>query len=294
MEGKELEPPILVLFMQTTIALYKLGELPKETVVMNYEKSTELGKSIISGDADAKKVEQTQDVILPYIDDIFGKSGAADCEALVSIYTPQFEDKQDDIEFIAEMLRKLRRARCDESELFDRATERQYELDPSAEAAFNMARRYLKMDDTEKAKEYYKQAMEQETDQDLLANYYYEYGIFVFAKEGALQEARSYARKALAIKSDYCDANELIGDIYVAASQKFNGDEFEKAAIFWLAVDYFSKARRGEDCAIDAAEKASRYKRYYPKKEEAFMRSIQEGSSYKVEGWINETTKARF
>ncbi|NQU54462.1 MAG: hypothetical protein HQ522_18210 [Bacteroidetes bacterium] len=293
-QGGETEPPVLVLYMQTTIALFKLGELPKETVVLNYEKSMEISNAIISKNADPVMTEQTKDIIQPFIENVFGKSGAADCDALVNIFTPQFEKNGNDIEFIKGMLRKLRRAKCDESSLYKNATERLYELEPSAEAAFNMAHRYLKLEDFDKAKGYYKQAMDQETDQELLSTYYYEYGYFIYAKESAFSEARDYARKALSINADFCEANLLIGDIYVAASQKFEGDDFEKSAIFWLATDYFNKARRGEDCSIDAASKISTYKKYFPKKEEGFMRDVKDGASYKIGGWINETTKARF
>ena len=292
--GNEAETPVLVLFMQTSKSLFKMGELPKETVVINYEKCNSIINAVIAENADAAHVEKIKE-IQPIIENIFGSSGAADCEALVNILTPQFQVKGSDIDFVKSMLRRLRRANCDESELFSQATERLYELEPSAEAAFNMAHRYLKQDDAEKAKGYYKQAMEQETDQDLLATYYYEYGYFIYAKENALSEARSYLRKALDIKPNYCEALMLIGDIYVASSRTFSDDDFVKATVFWVAVDYFNRARRGEDCNVDAAQKASTYKKYFPNKEEGFFRGItQEGQNYKVEGWINETTTVRF
>jgi hypothetical protein len=37
------------------------------------------------------------------------------------------------------MLRRLRNAKCDETPLFAQATEQLYELEPSSEAAYNMA-----------------------------------------------------------------------------------------------------------------------------------------------------------
>jgi tetratricopeptide (TPR) repeat protein len=293
-QGNETEPPVLVLLMQTTVALFKLGELPKEQVVKNYEKCMGIAKAIIDADKDAKQVEQTQERVIPFIETAFGKSGAADCEALVNIYAPEFQEKGDDADFIKSMLRRLARAKCTETELFAQGTERLYELDPSAEAAFNMARRYMKKDEVDNAKRYYKMAMEQETDQELLATYYYEYAYFIYAKDRAYSEARSYARKALAINKDYCEANMLIGDIYVQSASSFQGSTLEKSAVFWLAVDYFNKARRGEDCSIDAASNASKYKKYFPNKEEAFMEGLKEGATYKVGGWINESTKIRF
>lgn len=291
-QGTEVELSIALLIMQTTRSLFKLGELPKETVVTNYDICNKIINNIINKNEDASSVEDAKNIQI-YVENLFGTSGAADCDALVNIFTPQFSEKANDIEFIKSMLQRLGRAKCSESQLFSDATERLYQLEPSAEAAFNMARRYINRDDV-KAKEYYKQAMEQETNQDLLATYFYEYAYFVYAKESAYSEARSYARKALAINPGYCEANELIGDIYVAASRSFEGTNLEKAAIFWVAADYYDKARRGEDCSVDAAKKASDYKKYFPNKEDAFMEGLQAGQTYKVEGWINETTKVRF
>ncbi|MDD4143940.1 MAG: hypothetical protein PHN68_04830 [Prolixibacteraceae bacterium] len=293
-QGDKTELPVLVLLMQTTRSLFKLGELPKETVVMNYDNTNKVLDAIIERNEDAELVKSCQDV-KQYVEDIFGTSGAADCEALVNIFTPQFKEKGNDIDFIKSMLRRLGKANCEETPLFSQATEKLYELDPSAEAAFNMARRYLKRNDIPKAKEYYKQAMEQETDNSRLSEYYYEYATFVFAKENSLSEARNYARKALELNPEHCQALMLIGDIYVSASRSVGQDAFEKSAVFWLAVDYFEKARRaGQDCAVDASQKAATYRKYFPNKEEAFFRSMQEGQSYKVGGWINESTRVRF
>jgi len=294
LQGNETEPPVLVLLMNTTVALFKLGEMPKEQVVKNYEKVMGIANAIVEANQDEDLVKQTQEQVIPYIENVFGKSGAADCEALVNIYTPEFQEKSDDIEFIKIMLRRLGRAGCTESELFGQATEKLYQLDPSAEAAFNMARRYLKKDDVDKAREYYQMAIDQETDEALKATYYYERGLVRFSKDGNYVGARNDARKALELDPDLCDANMLIGNIYVAASQKFEGTNLEKSAIFWLACDYFAKARRGEDCSIDASENLARYKKYFPNKEEAFMEGLQDGSTYHVGGWINENTKVRF
>ncbi|HKJ80036.1 MAG TPA: hypothetical protein VKA10_10895 [Prolixibacteraceae bacterium] len=294
MQGQKTELPVLVLLMQTTRSLFKMGELSKETVVKNYNTSMKIIDNVIENGDDETQLANAEKV-KPYIEDIFGTSGAADCDALISIFTPQYQENNQDVEFIKSMLRRLRRADCGESELFSNATEQLYNLEPSAEAAFNMARRYVKRDNAEKAKEYYQQAMEQETDKELLSTYYYEYGLFIYAKENDLAEARNYLRQALAINPDYCEALMLLGDIYVASSRSFSDDDFEKASVFWLAVDYYERARRaGNDCNIDAAQKAAQYRKYFPNKEEAFFRSLQEGQTYKIGGWINESTKIRF
>ncbi len=290
-QGDETEIPICVVFMQSTNFLFKNGEISKETVIKNYEKCNEIIDNYLvdnPGDVNAQKSKDA-------IEKIFGLSGAADCEALVNIYAPQFEENSGDAEFIKSMLRKLNRAGCDESDLFANATEKLYELDPSGEAAFNMARRFLKKDDSEKANEYYKMAAEQITDQELLEACYQEYAQFIFFKLNNYQLSRTYAKKALSINPNNCEALMLIGNIYLQASSKFEGDDFDKATVFWVAVDYFNKARRaGDECTSEAATLASKYKAYFPNKEEGFFRGYSEGQSYTVGGWINETTKVRF
>jgi tetratricopeptide (TPR) repeat protein len=288
------ELPILLLLMQTTRSLFLMNEIPKETVVKNYNTINEILESIRTVETDEERLNSAA-LVHASVEEIFGTSGAADCEALTNIFLPQFEQNRNDADFVKRMLRRLRVANCDESPFFEQATQQLYELEPSAEAAFNMARRFVRRDEPEKAKEFYLQAMEQETDRELLSRYYYEYAIFIFAKESDLQEARKYARQAIEINPAYCEAITLIGDIYIAASRTFNpGSDFEKSAIFWVAVDYYERARQHSDCAVDAAKKINDYRRYFPSKEDAFFLGLQEGQTYKVGGWVNETTRIRF
>lgn len=287
---EEAEIPVLLLLMQTSRSLFSLSELPKETVARNYEVIMDL----LNKKQAANPAEEGLAEVRGLVETLFTNSGAADCETLVAIYSAQCEERNDDIEFITSMLRRLARANCDNSDLFFRASERMYELDPSAEAAFNMARMFVRKGDNVRAKDYYRQAMEQETDRDLLENYYFEYAAFVFSIDNNLQESRNYAKRALEINPNNCRANMLVGDIYVAASRSFSNDDFEKSAVFWVAVDYFTKARSGEECVAEASQRINTYRQYYPNKEAAFFLSIMEGSNYTVKGWINETTKVRF
>jgi len=113
-------------------------------------------------------------------------------------------------------------------------------------------------------------------------------------KENNYSEARNFARKALAINPDNCKALMLIGDIYAASARSFSSDDFERSTVFWVAVDYFTRARAGEDCMADASKKANAYRSYFPNKETAFFQNIKEGDTYRVGGWINEQTRVRF
>jgi len=293
LEKGNTELPVILLLMQTTRSLFKMGAIQKEVVANNYDKCNSLLNEMATKTTEQNRIKDINQ-IKDYIETLFSTSGAADCETLVRVFTPQFEEKNSDIDFIKSMLRRLRQTRCDNSDLVEKATIRLYELDPSAEAAFNMARGYLKKDNIEMARKYYEQAINQETDKKLLAQYYYERALLLLGKANDYSGARENARKALSNDPDLCDANMLIGDIYIAASRSFDAKGIQKSAIFWVAVDYYNKARKGEDCAIEAGNKANEYRRFFPNKEEAFMEGLQSGQSYKVEGWVNETTTVRF
>jgi tetratricopeptide (TPR) repeat protein len=292
-QGNKTELPVLVLLMQTSRSLFMMNEIPKESVVNNYNTSISILESIRASKPEPEVAKSVNDVHV-YVEEIFGQSGAADCEALVSIFAPQFENNRNDAEFVKNMLRRLRNAKCDESPLFAQATDRLYELEPSSEAAYNMARRALRNDDIQRAKDFYMQAIEQEKDREQLSRLYYEYALVIFAKDHDLQGARKFAQQALEIKPNYCEALVLIGDIYIAASRNFGANDFESRSVFWVAVDYYERARSQPDCAMDASKKINDYRKHFPSKEEAFFLGLQEGQTYKVGGWINETTKIRF
>lgn len=288
-EGVKVEPPLLILFMQSSNSLLGFEAIPKSQMVSNYEKAID----ILNKKEAANSNEPDLDNVRNTVENIFGISGAADCDALIGIFTPQFNERKGELDFVKLMLRRLARAGCDKSDLFFAASEQMYKLEPSPEAAYNMARMSMAKNDIQRAKDYYKQAMDQETDQALLSNYYTEYAVFVYSREKNMQEARNYLKKALAADSGNCKANMLLGDIYADAARTFSSDAFEKSTVYWVAVDYYNKARANEECMADATKRINTYSAHFPNNEDTFMLGLKDGESYTVGGWINETTRVR-
>jgi hypothetical protein len=79
--GKDTELPVLVLLMQTTRSLFLMNEIPKETVVKNYNTSNEILEAIKTTETDQERLKNSVEV-QAFVEEIFGESGAADCEAL--------------------------------------------------------------------------------------------------------------------------------------------------------------------------------------------------------------------
>ena len=155
-----------------------------------------------------------------------------------------------------------------------------------------MANLFVKKSNWDKAFEYYEKAYTTEPDPVKKADYYY-YAGMLGLQRGRLQFARDMAREVLKLKSDYCQAYMLLGEVYAQSSKDFSTDEFERSTVFWVAVDYFTKASHIDACATDGANKANFYSNYFPDKEDVFFKSLSEGDRYTVGGWINETTTVR-
>lgn len=278
------EGAVLVLFMQSSSRLYAYNALPKDKLLENYEKVM----AIIEEQLKDENYKEKATEALSWVEKIIESSGALDCAGMVDMYKVKFEANPTDVELIKKMLRLFRKQNCD-NELMVKASEKLYELEPSAEAAFNMARLFLKKEDITKALAYYEKAYTQETNPEQKATYLYE-AAMLNLQHGNLRAARDLAQQALRAKPDYCQAYMLIGEVYAQASKEFT-DDFEKGTVFWVVVDYFRKAAAIEACKSDASLKIGQYSNYFPSKEEAFFRQLQVGQSYTVGGWINETTR---
>lgn len=290
LNGEETEPAVLVVYMGVTKSLFRNGDLKKEDVVANYGKvSTIVDNSLKINAADEQMIATKEEV-----DKAFQTSGAADCEALLAYYEPKLESLKNDEDGLKKMLRALDRQNCTDGDVYASAAEAMFQMNPSAEAAFNMARLFVKRDQIDQAKEYYKKAIDNETDKELLGKYYYELALFTFAKEHAFSQAKNYVKQAIANDPKSGRAYILLGDIYAQGAKTYSDDAFKRATVYWVVVDCYAKAKQVEpDVAQEANQKSATYSSYFPDKETMFFQGLQIGQSYSVEGWINETTKVR-
>ncbi|MBK5263535.1 MAG: hypothetical protein JJE17_13370, partial [Peptostreptococcaceae bacterium] len=281
------EAPVLILLMQSTSRLFGLGELGKEKVVENYDLTSKIAANFLAKDPTSANYITARD----NIELIFQGSGAADCDALISIYGPKFDQIATNIDDLKKMIRMLDRQNCDSSPLYAKASEKLYELEPSAEAAYNMARRFVKADKLDKAETYYKQAIDLEKDPLNLSKYYLELAKINIANP---QDARRYAKKAIENNPNSGNAYMLLGNIYAYNSKTYGENDFERSFVFMVAIDYYNKAKRVDaSVEADANEKISTYSKYYPTKEDIFFNGFTVGQSVNVGGWIGETTTLR-
>ena len=124
LEKNETEVAVLVVFMQASKRLFIMGELPKETVAQNYNQASLILDACLAKEPDSEKYLAAKTLV----DQLFQTSGAADCEALVALYEPKFDEIALNIDALKNMLRVLDKQDCTESELFAKASEKLYSL----------------------------------------------------------------------------------------------------------------------------------------------------------------------
>lgn len=281
--GNKTDAAVLATLVTTSNVLFKAGKIEADEMIDNYLKSME---AINSQKQSAKTKKASES-----IEKNFAESGAADCEALISIFTPKYEANKTDLETLKKITELLDKAKCQESDLFAQASESLYAIEPSAKAGANLAMIFATRGEYEKAKEYYTKAIEQETDTELKAGYYFQLGA-IASKEKDFPSVKKYGYEAVKLKPDYGKAYIMIGVAY--ASSNCGTTAFEKDAVYLVAVDKFAKAKSVDPSVSNEATKLiNTYTSRFPDNEAAFFAGYTAGKSYTVGCWINETTTVR-
>ena len=280
---------VVATYMTTSFALFQNERLTDVQVIENYAQASE----ILGYQLEQKPGNKTILQVKEATDYNFITSGAPTCESLVSYFQPLWEEKKADVTYLGRAVNFLSALECESEPFYALAAETLYEKEPSAAAAFGLAKLFLSKEQYDKAITYYKEAIDREEDPSKKADYLYQLGFITNAHLKQPQKARTYALEAIKLKPDWGEPYILIGDAYVGSKDCFT-DEFEKTTIYWAAVDQFSKAKSVDAAVAEKAnERISTYKKYFPDIETIFFYSLKEGDNYKVGCWINETTKVR-
>lgn len=217
----------------------------------------------------------------------------AKCESLVSQYQEELAKKPNDLPTLKKINYILNKENCTESSLYADVAEKLYELEPNSASAFSMARLSVKRNNTAKAVEFYEEAIKTEKVKRDKANYCYELALLIYEQKD-YPRARTLARQAISLNSEIGKPYLLIGKIYAASAKLIGESDIQQRIVYCLAVDQFIKAKAVDSqCAVEANKEIAQYSQYFPGKEDASFENIKAGSTFKVGGWINESTVVR-
>jgi tetratricopeptide (TPR) repeat protein len=288
-DGKEAEINTIGRYMQLASVLYQNKVIqPDELISLYAELTGILSAKIEAGESSAEKAKKQVDAMII-------NTGVLDCEKMEEIFTPMFEAKPDDTNFLMLIQTMLKNQNCFSTELYAKVSEKLYETNKTASTAHILAQYFFKNNQAEKAEIYYKEAIELQEDESKKADLYFEIGLLYYNHMDQYTTAKSYALKAIALNPNYGKAYKLIGQIYASVASKCGENEFEKKTVYWAVVDKLVQARNADpSLAEEVNPMISKYTSYFPKKEDAFFYGITEGSSYTINCWIGETTTVRF
>ena len=236
---------------------------------------------------EAQKIVDNYQPTQDRCNDLFVKSGAADCDALEKIYSEKVEANKTDLAYLNGVLGVLTNFHCDKSNIYYVASDYAYQLNKTPNAAIGKAQKLLKEGNSTDAMRYLNEAIELETDNVKRSKIAFTIAQILYSK-GNIGGCRQYCNKSLQYVPSNGKAYLLIANCIVRSA---SGDHLQKSYYYCLATDKCLKAKSVDPaCAAQANRQIASYTAGYYPKSEAFFAGLKAGQSVSVMG---ETTTLR-
>ena len=276
------KPTILLFYFDSAVELYKNGSLDEEEIIGVYEGCMELLSKMDPKDAADK--EMVDDMKLK-IEELFASNNIADCDKLIELYTPKFEADPQNIELAEKIVRFMSAAGgCTDNALFISAATSIHKSNPTHASAYTLYKLNASTGKSAEAVKYLQEAIDREdSDAAQDAEYYYELAVYNF-KCGNNLAAEQAAKKVIPLAT----TSEIKGKTYMLIGTiwggvRCDGNDIAKRAPYWVAVDYFERAKAADpELAVEANKRINEYKKYYPLTADAFMFGVNDGETYQV------------
>lgn len=299
------EAGVLTTYYQVIYKGYDAGQLEKSMLITEYIPVSEFvdqalintHKSLETATTEKDKTKYTKKLegykkAKATIDDIFIK--VATCGDIVPIVEKRVTENPDDVKLLQKSLYILSKRDCADDEIFAIVAVKLYEIAPSAKSAHGLGKLMLKRKNFKESAKFFKEAVDLCGDDcpdeiesylvDAATAYYY---------EGKNKLAVSYAKKALKYNSKNASALMIVGRSIAASASDCSSDDIERSGVYWLATDYFRRAKAANpDYAEQANKLINTYKKHFASKDKVFFANLAEGDTYMVECW-GENTKVK-
>ena len=283
---------VFVFQLSTAIDLYKIGMVDPETVIDIYDKGVEyLGMMTPKNDVEKKNIAKT----IEDFETLFISSQVASCDNLITLFTPRVNAAPNDLDLAKKVVKIMSNAEeCTNNDLYLTAVNTMYRMEPSANSAYYLYRLYSGRNEYDNAVKYIEEAISSKDSDDATdGGYYYELAVYAL-KNRNTSKAFTCAQKAIELNPSLAGkAYMLMGTIW--GSTVCNGNEIQRRAPYWVAVDYMVKAKNADSSLTEDANNYIRqYSAYFPQTAEAFMYNVIDGETYKVNcGGMKATTTVR-
>ncbi len=290
-EGEASQADVLIIHMQMLIRLVEAGVRDEEEVLETYDNLINIVDYNLEHNPGDKRFYEPAKANIESMFEPF-----ATCENIISLYGPRFESNPENIELLEKVTSMLNKQGCTDTELFYRATLNLHRLKPTAQSAFLMGRMERDAQNFNEALRYFEEAVNlYKKDEDkftallLMAD-------ITYRQLRQFPQARTYALRAASKDPNNGRPYILIGEMYAASASQCGDNDLTKSVVYWAAVDKFEHARNiDKDPLVQerATQLINAYRQHFPSREVTFFHGLDDGDTYRVECWINETTRVR-
>lgn len=283
---------VFIFQLNTAIDLYKIGMVDPETVIDIYDKGVMyLNQATPKNDVEKRSIEKT----ISDFETLFISSQVASCENLIALFTPRVEADPQNLDLAKNVVKIMGITEgCTDNDLYLNSVNLMYSMEPNAKSAYYLYKLYAGRNDYDNAVKYIEEAIASDETDDLTdGSYYYELAVYSLKSRNTVK-AYSAAQKAMELDPSFTGkAYMIMGTIW--GSTSCGGNEIERRAPYWVAVDYMVKAKNADpELAEDANNYIRQYSAYFPQTAEAFMYDVIDGQSYTVScGGLRATTTVR-
>lgn len=279
--GAKTKATIFLFYFNSAVDLFKDGTIDEEEILGVYEDCIDKLSSLEAKTADDQNLN---DEIKANIEEIFASNNIADCDKLIELYTPKFEAAPDDITLSTKIVKALSAAGCTDAKLFLQAATKIHENEPSHTSAYTLYKLNAAAGNSTAAIKYLQEAIDREdSDAAQDVEYLYELAVYNY-KCGNNLAAERAAKKIIPLS----EAGEVKGKTYMLLGTIWGGvhcegNDIAKRAPYWVAVDYFERAKAADSSlASEANKRIAEYSKYYPLTADAFMYGVNNGESYEI------------
>ena len=237
----------------------------------------------------------------PRLEQLEGVAGFYDCDYYKNKYAADVAASTEDCDVIKDTYGRLKWGQCPDmdAELMRikaiKDDKCKVIVEATAPSVLRQAYDHLEGADYKKAASGFDEFANSTDDMNKKAKYKLLVSKIYYAHLKNYSKSRAYAREAAKLRSGWGDPYILIGKLYASSGPLCGpGTGWDSQIVTWPAIDKWNKAKSIDpNVAKEANKLIARYRQYMPSKGDIFQRSMNEGDSFKVKCWIQETTTIR-
>ncbi|MGY6561147.1 MAG: hypothetical protein ACXITV_03510 [Luteibaculaceae bacterium] len=288
-DGENSSPTTLAFYYNSVYAMYSIKKIDKSRLIEDYVPVSTILMNRIQREENPQ-LRSAFEKAKQAVDGLFVK--VATCEDVQELAKGIHSESTNDIQMLRKASSMLSAAGCDESDISFTINSAIQNIEPSLSAARSLGNYSLKNRNFAEARRFFEQAVELNKEGTGIAEDYLRLSQSLLYLDN-YKAAKSMAQKAASERGGWGEPFIIMGDAIAGSSKTCGGDGFKQKTVYWLAVDYYNRARNADSSSAEKANKRiATYSKYFPEKQDVFFQGLGNGDSFEVECW-GETTTVR-